>query len=196
MAFTIDDLYTQLLGAMPAVEPPVLPQSPYLSPQESEAMGLPFPTSLMGAMPAGELPESAQPDPMLGVTSAFGAPPTASTQYGYQPQARPMLPAAITDRADSLYGPFRQVWEGLQAEPDPLAALMAPPPAEPEPRHVPDLPWRINATQPTWGQGGTQQPSTPQAPPPTPQERAMQSRYPRAMSRIMQLRGIMARKGM
>ena len=116
---SLDDLYAQMLSGMP--------QSPYLPPQQSEAMGLPFPTSLMGneMVPPGGMPASAMPDPMLGVTSDFGSAPTASAQYGYSTQPRPTLPTAISEGPDSLYGPFRRVWDGMQQEQDPLAALMA-----------------------------------------------------------------------
>lgn len=137
---TLDDFYAQMMA-----NGGTMPQSPYLPPQQSDALGLPYPTSLMGnemMTPPGGMPDSAMVDPMLGLTSDFGSAPTATDQYGYSTQPRTILPPQITEGPDSLYGPFRRVWEGLQQEQDPLAALMAQsaiPPEEPPPTQWPQL---------------------------------------------------------
>lgn len=185
---TLDDYYAQMMGVMPAPQmpPPTGPVSPYATYPPWETPFTPFAMPFSMPEMSGEPPpESAQPDPMLGVTSAFGQPATAPAQYGYTPQPRPMLPAPITDDASGLYGPFRDVWEQMQQEEpaDPLAALMAGPPPAPDdagaigPLHV-----------------GQQQQVMPQQMP-SPQERMMQQRYPRAMERVNRLRGLMQRRG-
>jgi hypothetical protein len=167
MAFGINDLAAQF-GAM-------APQDELFGPYAAEGMMPSFP--MLGA---GETPESAMVDPMLGVTNQFGMPATAPAQYGYNPQPRPPLPAPIAADEAGLYGPFRGIWEEMQAEPDPLAALLARPeePLPPEPR-VPELPYA----------------PAQQFIPPSPQERMMAQRYPRAMDRVTRLRGLMANRG-
>ncbi len=183
---TLDEMYAQMLGVMPAgdamLDAPVAGQSPYLPPWQSEAMGMPFPTSLAGgAPPMGEVPESAQPDPMLGVTSAFGQPATAPDQYGYNPQPRPMLPAPITEDAAGLYGPFRGIWDQMQQEEeDPLAAMMAG--------------GGMGQQPPSRGFG--QQPYQQQQMPQSRGEGALRDQgYGRAMDRMNWLRGLRASKG-
>jgi len=167
MAFGINDLAAQF-GAM-------APEDELFGPYAAEGMMPSFPS--LGGPP----PESALVDPMLGVTNQFGMPATAPAQYGYNPQPRPPLPAPIAADEAGLYGPFRGIWEEMQAEPDPLAALLARPeePMAPEPR-VPALPY---------------EPAQQFIPPQSPQERMMAQRYPRAMDRITRLRGLMANRG-
>lgn len=202
MTMTLDDFYAQMLNVAPPgeaalVEGPVMPQSPYLPPWQSDAMGLPFPTSLMGGgMPAGEVPASAEPDPMLGLTPSFGAEPTASAQYGYAPQPRPALPTGIQEGPDALYGPFRQVWEGLQQEPDPLLAMLA------GKQQAPPPPQQVPAQQPMMSPTTTPQPWGPQpqdsfiAQPGDGGERVLHGRgYGRVLDRVNWLRGLRAAKG-
>jgi hypothetical protein len=167
MAYGINELAAQF-GAM-------APEDELFGPYAAEGMMPSFP--MLGA---GETPESALVDPGLGVTNQFGMPATAPAQYGYTPQPRPMLPAPIAADEAGLYGPFRGVWEQMQAEEDPLAALMMRPEEAmpPEPR-VPALPYE----------------PTQQFIPPSPQERMMAERYPRAMDRLTRLRGLMAQRG-
>ena len=104
MTLSLDDFYAQMLNMAPPDE---------------------------AGLVEGPLPASAVPDPMLGVTSNFGGPPTAAAQYGYSPQPRPPLPPQIAGGPEELYGPFRQIWDGLQAEQDPLAGLMGGMPQDP-----------------------------------------------------------------
>lgn len=122
----LDELLAQLEmngSPLPLGGTPTLPQSPYLPAQTSSALGLGYPTPLMSEMP-GSSPLAEEP----------AAEPTAPAQYGYTPQPRPALPPAIADDATGLYGPFRDVYEGLRQEEDPLAALMTPEAAAPAPR--------------------------------------------------------------
>ena len=104
MTLSLDDFYAQMLNMAPPDE---------------------------AGLVEGPLPASAVPDPMLGVTSNFGGPPTAAAQYGYSPQPRPPLPPQIAGGPEELYGPFRQIWDGLQQEQDPLAGLMGGMPQDP-----------------------------------------------------------------
>lgn len=190
---TLDNLYGQLMGAMPA--------SPYASPQLSADLGLPYPTSLMSEMPGSSplapsgMPASALPDATLGMTPAFGAATTAGDQFGYSPQPRPPLPAPIADEANGLYGPFRAVWDQMQQEPDPLAALMAqmpdtsgmpgfPPAATPAGPMVPDRPFSLTMPDQGYGVG------------PSPGERMLAQRgYGRVLDRLNWLRGLRAQRG-
>lgn len=185
---TLEDLYQQFLGVMPAGDamldmptPAASPMTPAFPPWAAGGMMPSFPTL------GGEPPESAQVDPMLGVTNAFGAGTTAPAQYGYSPQPRPMLPAPIAADAQGLYGPFRGIWEGAQEEEDPLAAMLAQlrpaAPAAMEPR-TPALPY-----EPARGFG---QPPVPQ---PSRNERLLGQQRPRVMDRINWLRGLRAQRG-
>lgn len=192
MTLTLDDLYSQLLGAAPPDEaalvegvPPMMGQPPVGAPWS----GMAFPEfALGGGMPGAQAPESAQVDPMLGVNPSYGAQTTAPAMYGYQPQPRPALPPRIADPAAELYGPFRDVWQGMQgqAEQDPLAALMTPPPQEPQlgmgaPR-TPGLPW--DDRDPFVAQPGTGG------------ERVLRGRgYGRVLDRVNWLRGLRSAKG-
>lgn len=177
---TLDDLYAQFLGAQPPApmlgDPLGSPFGPTMPPFSGDPGGF--------AMPFGEMtaaPESEMVDPMLGVTPAFGATTTAGAQYGYSPQPRPALPAPIADEAAGLYGPFRGVWERLQAEPDPLAALMAPPPAQ-------EPPFRLSA------QPNAAPPMMP--PQPSPSERMLRSQgYGHAMDHLNRINLLRARRG-
>ncbi|MBA3584385.1 MAG: hypothetical protein H0W36_07645 [Gemmatimonadetes bacterium] len=196
---TLDDFYAQMLGVMPPQEMgmaqgPVMPASPYATPMQSEAMGMPFPMSLMSEAP----PESAQPDPMLGVTSDFGSSASAPAQYGYSPQPRPALPTAISEdeTGAGLYGPFRGIWDEMQAEEDPLAGMMARP-QEPTPgmgdTRTPQLPWQesqgFGQAPPHLRGGAFGQPR--QAGPGGPGGQ----RYGRAMERVGWLDSLRARRG-
>lgn len=182
---TLDDLYAQFLGVMPAgdamMDAPLMgPFGAPMPPFSGDPGGFAMPFAM------GETPESEVVDPMLGVTPAFGATTTAGAQYGYSPQPRPALPAPIADPAANLYGPFRGVWERMQAEPDPLAALMTPAP-EPAP------PLMLSA--PPNAQGRQMAPAM-AARPPSPQEMLLRARgYGRAVDRVNQLDRLRAVRG-
>lgn len=183
---SLDELYAEFLGN--GAGDMMLDNPAFAAP--------PFPPAWAQTIGMGEPPESAQVDPMLGVTPAFGATTTAPAQYGYSPQPRPALPAPLAppeDPAADLYGPFRSIWQGMQAQPeqDPLEALMAQmgPPEEPQlgvgdPR-VPALPWEA---APQANYGAQRQPSR--------QEQAFAGRHPRVMERMNWLRNLRTQKGM
>lgn len=179
----LDDLYAQMLGAMPAgdqmLDAPLAGPFGAMPPYSGAPEGFALP--LTGAPMAAPAPaESALVDPMMGVTPAFGTTTTAGAQYGYSPQPRPMLPEPIAADAAGLYGPFRAVWEQMQAEPDPLAALMAPAPTR-------ESPFMLSA-----------QPNAAPAmmPPPSPGERALRERgYGRVVDRLNWLRGLRSQQG-
>jgi hypothetical protein len=203
MTMTLDDLYAQMLGAVPPEEAALVEGAPPMAPPVGAPWsGMAFPEfALGGGMPGGQPPESAQVDPMLGVNPNYGAQTTAPAMYGYSPQPRPMLPPQIAepDPAADLYGPFRDVWQGMQgqAEQDPLAALMQPPPREAGP-------------QTPWGPAGerTLPPASPFEGPPFGQpdafvaqpgqggERVLHGRgYGRVLDRVNWLRGLRAQRG-
>ena len=176
MAMTLDDFMQQLYGVVPPVGPvlpegPVLPQSPYLPPQQSTAMGLPYPTSLMGEMP-GSAP-LAEEEPVT----------TAPAQYGYQPAPRGPLPGPIAEGPPALYGGFQNIYNQMQEE-DPLAALMNP---TPTPQGRPPL--MAPGTPGYGGYGGA--PDARQLG----QQAMLARRFPRAMSRVPQLQALAARRG-
>ena len=134
--------------------------------------------------------ESEMVDPMLGVTPAFGATTTAGAQYGYSPQPRPALPAPIADPAAGLYGPFRGVWEQMQADPDPLAALMGAggAPAQQPPFMLSAQP---NARAPQMAQAPAMAPR-----PPSPNELALRARgFGRAVDHVNRLDRLRALRG-
>lgn len=181
---TLDDLYAQLMGLLPAgdamLDDPALGASPSMTPWQGTGFGFPLAVPTVGAPP-----ESTIPDENLGVTTAFGRPATAPAQYGYSPRPRPVLPAPILDdAAGGLYGPFRDVWEGMQTEPDPLAALLTEAPPEQAPAAGrPGLPWpALDRTAP--------RPAMPSR-----NEQMLAERHPRVVERLNWLRGLRASRG-
>lgn len=182
------DNYARQLGLLPIggqmlYSPLAGPFGAPMPPFSGDPAGFAMP--MMG----GEMAESEMVDPMLGVTPAFGSTTTAGAQYGYSPQPRPALPEPIAADAAGLYGPFRGVWEQMQAqsETDPLAALMSPAPAQEQ------SPFMLRAQPQQAMQGGTRGGMPMQ---PSPAERMMRERgYGRAVDRINWLRGLRAQQG-
>lgn len=193
MTVTLDDFYAQMLAAAPPDEAALVEGAPPMGPAGFPPYATPaFPEfAFGGGMPGAAPPESAQPDPMLGVNPGYGPATTAAAQYGYDPRPRPMLPPQIADPAAGLYGPFRGVWEQMQAEPDPLAALMAGPEQEPQlgmgdPR-TPPLPEQL----PPYGQQGAFVAGPAQG-----GERVLHGRgYGRVLDRVNWLRSLRGQKG-
>jgi hypothetical protein len=129
MASASLDALLQQLGVTPPSAAqryaPIFNQSPMVPPATSEAMGLPFPSSYMGAEMAGSAPAEEAP--------VEDAAPMGAQMLGYNPQPRPDLAAAITQGPLSdLFRRYRDVYSPPQPAANPLAALLpATPPAQP-----------------------------------------------------------------
>jgi hypothetical protein len=117
---SLDALLQQLGVTPPTVAQryaPIFNQSPMVPPATSEAMGLPFPSSYMGAEMAGSAPAEEAP--------VEEAAPMGAQMLGYNPQPRPDLAAAITQGPLSdLFGRYRDVYSPPQSAANPLAGLL------------------------------------------------------------------------
>lgn len=174
--------------AMPPSAPPPMPsyaRSPYLTPQQSEMLGMPFPASPLGMELPGSSPYSAPPadlrsrEPRVPPTAA----PPAPLGGGFTP-AMQTLPRQI-ERGRGPFDDFLATYNlgRTPAEASPFGPAPAPEAARP--------PLYAQPQQPMPGgyggggmDGGQMQ-----------REAMLARRFPRAMARVQQLRAMSQRRG-